>query len=273
MTDADVVAASEWVRTRASLASDLATLGVQQGQTLIVHSSIKALGWVAGGATAVVQALCDVVTSSGTLVMPSQSQDLTDPGRWGAPAVPVEWHDEMRRSMPAFDRLRTPTRDMGRIAETFRTWPGVMRSDHPTSSFAAWGPAAEFVISEQPLGEPFGDGSPLARLYDLDAEILLLGVTFESCTAFHLAERRAWPDDEVVQEGSPLMLDGERVWLRYETPVIRPDLFEEAGRHLIETGSVRSGLVGSATSRLVAIRSVVDETVAHWGRTAPLTAR
>ncbi len=264
MTERDVVEASRSVGTRASLVSDLTMLGIQAGGTLIVHSSLKALGWVAGGTAAVLQALCDVVTPPGTLVMPTQSQDLTDPIRWGAPAVPAEWHDEIRRSMPAFDRLRTPTRDMGRIAELFRTWPSVLRSDHPTSSFAAWGSAAEVVVSEQPLDDPFGEASPLARLYCLDAQVLLLGVTFSRCTALHLAERRAWPDQKTIHEGSPMMINEARVWVQYETPLLRMDLLDDAGEHLMGAGLVRSGLVGSAFSHLVSLRSLVDATTRRW---------
>ena len=180
MAEVDVVRAGQWVRTRERLASDLAALGVRSGGPLLVHSSLKALGWVAGGPAGVVQALMDVIGPEGTLVMPAQSQDLTDPVRWSAPAVPPEWHDEIRRSMPAFDRLRTPTRDMGRIAELFRTWPGVTRSHHPTSSFVARGRDAELVTTDQPLSDPFGEASPLAKLYELSAQVLLLGVTFES---------------------------------------------------------------------------------------------
>ena len=264
MAEGNVVETSESVRTRESLALDLTTLGIQGGETLIVHSSLKALGWVAGGPGALLHALFDVVTSSGTLVMPAQSQDLTDPVRWEAPAVPADWHDEIRRSMPAYDSLRTPTRDMGRIAELFRTWPGVRRSDHPTSSFAAWGYAAEAVVSEQPLNDPFGEASPLAKLYDLNAQVFLLGVTFDACTALHLAERRAWPAQTTIREGSPMMVNGARIWVQYETPLLRMDLLEEAGEHLMGADLVRSGPVGSACSHLVSLRSLIDTTACRW---------
>ncbi len=170
MAEADVVRSTPSARTVDSLARDLRGLGLRPGAPLIVHSSLRALGWVSGGAAAVIEALCDVVTPDGTLVMPAQSQDLTDPARWGQPAIPASWHGTVRDTMPPFDPLRTPTRDMGRIAELFRTWPDVARSNHPTSSFAAWGRAADAVVRDQPLEDPFGERSPLARLYELDAQ-------------------------------------------------------------------------------------------------------
>ena len=42
-----------------SLVVDLRRLGIGEGDIVIVHSSLSALGWVCGGAQAVVQALLD----------------------------------------------------------------------------------------------------------------------------------------------------------------------------------------------------------------------
>ena len=120
------------------------------------------------------------------------------------------------------------------------------------------------VVSEQPLNDPFGEASPLARLYDLNAQVLLLGVTFDSCTALHLAERRAWPAQRTVHEGSPMMINGARTWVQYETPLLRMDLLDKAGEHLVRADLVRSGLVGSAFSHLVSLRSLVDATARRW---------
>src|SRR5512143_4030923 len=122
-------------RTRASLAADLLALGVAPGMTLLAHSSLSALGWVAGGPVAVIQALMDVVTPYGTLVMPTFTSDNSDPAMWGHPPVPAAWVPVIREHTPAFEAAITPTRMMGRIAELFRTWPGALRSDHPQSSF------------------------------------------------------------------------------------------------------------------------------------------
>ncbi|PRH87170.1 AAC(3) family N-acetyltransferase [Labrys okinawensis] len=264
MTEANIVHTTAAPRTRESLAADLRMLGIVPGETLLVHSSLKALGWVNGAETAVIQALYDVITPEGTLVMPAMSPDLTDPAHWRAPPIPQAWHEAVRQSMPTFDLRRTPSRGMGRIAELFRTWPGVLRSDHPTSSLVAWGAQAGRILRDHPLEDPFGEASPLARLYDLEARVLLLGVTFESCTILHLAERRAWPRQALIQEGAPLIVAGERRWVRYGTPILRVDLLADAGRHLVETGIARGGTVGSAAVHLLPVRETVDSTVARW---------
>lgn len=76
--------------------------------TVLVHSSLSSIGWVNGGAVAVIQALIDVVTEEGTIVMPSQSVELSDPKEWGNPPVPEEWWDIIRESMPAYNSNYTP---------------------------------------------------------------------------------------------------------------------------------------------------------------------
>ena len=102
---------------------------------------------------------------------------------------------------------------MGVLAETVRGWPGAMRSSHPHVSFAALGPAAEQVVAGHTLGDMLGEGSPLARLYDLDADVLLLGVDHSVSTSLHLAEYRC-PGSPREQVGAAARTgDGGREWV------------------------------------------------------------
>jgi len=184
------IARAERPNTRESLAVDLRALGVAQEMTLLVHASLSALGWVAGGPVAVVQALIDAVTPQGTLVMPANTADNSDPADWLYPPVPEAWWPIIRAQMPGFDPAITPTRMMGRIAETFRTWPGTVRSGHPQASFSAWGREAQVIIANHSLEFSLGETSPLARIYERDGWVLLLGVGHGSNTSFHLGEYR-----------------------------------------------------------------------------------
>ncbi len=80
-----VIEGTKYPRTKQSIVADLRKMGVERGMTILVHSSLSRIGWVNGGATAVIQALMEVVTEEGTIVMPSQSVELSDPARWEIP--------------------------------------------------------------------------------------------------------------------------------------------------------------------------------------------
>ncbi|EYB67111.1 aminoglycoside N3-acetyltransferase [Deinococcus phoenicis] len=264
MPEADAIAHTGAPRTRQSLAADLRALGVGAGETLLVHSSLSALGWVVGGPVAVLQALQDVLTPAGTLVMPTFTLNLTDPSGWRRPPVPEAWWATIRAELPAFDPALTPTRNMGRIPELFRTWPGVRRSDHPHSSFAAWGQHAEFVTADHALAFSLGEGSPLARVYDLDGRVLLLGT--EKNTSLHLAEVRAGRR-ATAAFGGPVLRAGQRQWVTFEEPDYDDGTFPPVKAAFGASGAVTVGQVGSASARLMRQRALVDFAVQFW-RTA-----
>lgn len=242
--------------TRASLEADLHRLGVQPGDTLLLHSSLSALGWVCGGAEAVVLAMLDVLGPGGTLVVPTHSGDNSDPTGWENPPVPPEWWPVIRETMPAYDPATTRTRGMGVIAETVRTWPGAVRSGHPQTSFAAVGPRAALLTAGHAVDCQLGEHSPLARLEESQARVLLLGVGFAACTAFHLAEYRVGPP---IVSNSFAVMDGEgcRKWMTVQDAHLAGERFEELGSDFEQNEVIIRGRIGSADARLFALGSAV----------------
>lgn len=257
MESKQVVDQTDTPRTTISLTDDLRKLGVRPGMTVLVHSSLKSLGWVCGGTQAVIQALMDAVTDRGTLVLPAHSGGLSDPANWQMPPVPEEWWETIRETMPAFERDKTPTRSIGIIPEKFRTYPDVMRSYHPNMSFAAWGKNAELITSDHSLDDGLGERSPLAKLYDLDAEVLFLGADFDTHTSFHLSEHRAGVR-KAMSKGAPIIEDGKRMWKNYLEIDYDDEPFAEIGKAFEAAHPVGTGQVGSATSKLFKMRSSVD---------------
>jgi aminoglycoside 3-N-acetyltransferase len=158
-----------WLK-RQRLVAELQRLGVRRGGVLLVHSSLSSLGFVPGGPAAVIAALRDALGPEGTLMMPAHT--------W-------EW---MNRGLRVFDARSTPG-CVGVIAEVFRRMGGVLRSLHPTHSVSAAGPrAAEMIEGHETAETPCGAGTPYARLLEADGQILLLGATLDSNTAFHCME-------------------------------------------------------------------------------------
>jgi aminoglycoside 3-N-acetyltransferase len=262
-TEAEVTAETDSPRTRAGLRKDLAALGVRAGDTLLVHASLSALGWVVGGQVAVVQALLDVVGPAGTLVVPTQTGGNSDPANWSRPPVPESWWPVIRAEMPGFDPLLTPSRGMGAVAEQVRTWPGATRSAHPQNSFAAVGARAAEVTAGQPLPHGLGEGSPLANLERMGALVLFLGTGWDTCTALHLAQYRVPSPVPDRFASAVLGRDGAQAWLEFDDVDLDSTDFEAVGADYERDcpERVQLGLVGSAQSRLFGLAKAVSYAV------------
>lgn len=275
MSEQDIINSSQKPQTRVTLTRDLRQLGLKNGETLLVHSSLRSLGWVVGGAPVVVQALLEVLGPEGTLMMPAQTTQLTDPAEWAHPQIPEDWLATVRGALPGFDPALTPSYEMGQIAETFRTWPGTQRSEHPHMSFCARGPQADQLLQPHRLDFSLGPDSPLGRFSRVGGRVLLLGVGYDCASILHLAEY-AWPGRQPAVFSAPVQKGAEKVWLEYQD--IEFDLRDFAATgQAFETESAvdfwSRGRVGQAECRLFSARALVEFAGRHWrltGRPAPL---
>lgn len=261
MSEADAIGRVDEPVTVSSLVKDVRQLGVPAGRTLLVHSSLNALGWVCGGPPAVVDALQTVLTDAGTLVMPTHTTQYSDPADWERPPVPDDWVDAIRDCRPPYRPAVTPTREMGAVPECFRNYPDVVRSRHPEFSFAAWGADAEAVTAAHAFDHGLGEASPLARVYDRGGAVLLLGVGHDRNTSLHLAEYRADLPHETLWNTAPV-LDGDEVrWVEYEDIVTDSTDFAALGADFEDAVGLTRGRVGAATATLVDQRTLVDYAV------------
>ncbi|KAH8764762.1 aminoglycoside acetyltransferase [Hyaloscypha finlandica] len=215
--------------TRKSLADQFRELGVNHGDTLLLHYSLRSLGWVNGGAEAVILALLDVLGNTGTLVVPTQSSDNSDPANWQHPPVPEAWKPIIRETMlPA----------------------------HPQTSFSAVGPHGESLTAGHALDCALGEQSPLAKLECAHARVLLLGVGFESCTLFHLAEYRI--PGRMMENSFAVMIDKGCQWMTVRDAALSEERFGELGADFEKERTIVRGKVGGADSRLFQLRDAVQ---------------
>jgi aminoglycoside 3-N-acetyltransferase len=248
--------------TPARLVRDLRKLGVTKGQTLLAHVSLRSIGWVDGGAEAVVAALRQAVGASGNVVMLTATQENSRSSRAHqakiaglAPGVVEKY----LQTMPAFDVDHTPC-DTGAVAEALRTArsAGAVRSEHPQSSFAAIGPDAAQLMAGHLLECHHGEDSPLAKLYARDARVLMIGVGYRACTAIHLAEYRYTQDPPVRDYTCVIAVGGEPCWITYKDVELDDSCFDVIGAYIEARTKPRLGRVGGASSRMLPMREIVD---------------
>jgi len=267
----------DFMLTPSDIGEQLRHAGWHAGMTVLVHSSMSRIGgWIPSGTQTIITAMLDVIGEDGTLVMPTMTTDNSEPSYWQNPPIPESWWPTMRDVMPAFDPDTSPTRMMGILAENFRSYPQVRRSQHPQASFAAHGKHAGFITANHDLEQQFGEKSPLARIYELDGYVFLLGVGYGNNTSLHLAEERM-DSPRHAPQGSAMLVDGKRQWVTFDTVDYEDDDFETIGADY-ETAhpeAVQVSTVGNATVRLMRQRPLVDFGVTwlnkHRPKNSPLS--
>ena len=157
------------VYTKAELKRELAAMGLTGNETILIHSSMRSIGPVEGGADTVLDALMEFF-AEGLLLLPTHT--------W-------RFINEENR---VFDVRRSPC-CVGILPELFRQRPGVVRSLHPTHSMAAYGKgAAAYIEGELNANTPCTPGGCYDRLRAAHGKVLLLGVTHARNTFIHSVE-------------------------------------------------------------------------------------
>lgn len=252
MTEKEVIESTKEPITLQRIVYDLEQSGIKTTDTLIVHSSMSKMGYVIGKEMTVVDALLEAVIS-GTLVMPSQTGDNSDPTLWKNPPVPEDWIEVIKEHTPSFNPRTFSTREMGRVVECFRSYPKVYRSNHPQVSFIAKGKDARYITKKHELTPCFGNHSPLAKLYELDALVLLLGVSYDNATIFHYAE---YLSNTIIKEKQGAKIKGK--WVEYEDYTYSSDDFSSLGKAFEREGYVTKTMIGQANCLIFSARNAVN---------------
>jgi len=215
----------------------LAAVGVDPAGTLMVHLSYKAIGDVEGRGDAVLDALTEYMRG-GLLVLPSHTWDNVGVGN------------------PVMDVLYTPS-CVGKLPEIFRKRPGVRRSLHPTHSLAAAGAdAVEFLSGEEHIKTPCGKGGAYYKLWERDAQILMIGVNFTNNTFIHGIEEWDGAEGTISENKTDMYVidyEGRRLYTpqyRHCAP-IGSDTFGKLEPHAYKQSVVTYGRFGDAMTRLV----------------------
>jgi aminoglycoside 3-N-acetyltransferase len=199
------------MHTRDDLADDLRRLGLQAGDTLMLHASVRAVGEIAGGADQIHLAIKDVLTPRGTLMMYAGGPRYAD--EVGRGILAAEEEREVLDKLPPFDpETARSAREHGALVEFLRTWHGSRVNQHVTR-FVFWGRQTDHLLAPQPWDYALGAGSALERLCELDGRILMLGADHDTVTFLHYAEHIVdIPEKRIARFQVPVLDGGCRVW-------------------------------------------------------------
>lgn len=226
------------------LVQSFSTLGIQQGDRIVVHSAFRNLGPIEGGADTLIDALLTCIGKEGLLVVPTFTYNN-----------------------PTFDTESTPSRT-GVFTELLRKREGSIRSLHPTHSVAAFGKGAEEVCKGHHLVPGLGIDSPLDRVAQSGGSILLLGVGHTSNSTMHVAEAYArvpykdipfnptWPTRIPVTSAGTATLEVEV----YDPPGCSRS-FGSIEASLRQRAVIKDGAIGKALVQLMPGQAVIDSTV------------
>jgi aminoglycoside 3-N-acetyltransferase len=229
-------------------------LGVEEGDTLLVHSSYKSFGEVDGGPQTVIRALEAALGTDkdGTLIMPTFNFDFN-------------------RGVP-WDVRTTPSK-MGVLTELVRTDPRAKRVFHPFYSFAILGKHAGMLGSLR-YKSSYERNSVFGKLRDLDGKIMVIGLSYtNSMTFFHHIEQMEGVDYRFLKQftGEVVDEDGETYTDTFEMLVRDIDKgviteVDPMGRLMEKAGVIQSARIGEADVKLMKANEVYEFTAREMKR-------
>ncbi|NMA09212.1 MAG: AAC(3) family N-acetyltransferase [Clostridiales bacterium] len=189
------------MNTRDQMIRDLRALGVQPGDALLMHSSMKSLG-VTETPAYILDTVQLAVGDAGTLLLPALS------------------YATVNKQNPVWSYNDTPA-CVGLLPETFRHLPDVVRSVHPTHSVCARGALADTLTKDHRDDRtPVGERSPFRKLPGVGGKILMLGCGMGPMTFMHGVEEAApamyvllpdpWHYTMIERDGSRYEVDHHR---------------------------------------------------------------
>ncbi len=230
------------ILSRQVLAEAFAAMGLRAGESVIVHSSLRSLGEVEGGADAVLDALLDVISPSGNLMLPTFNYSRPLP-------------------VPYFDPATTPART-GILPERARLRANAKRSLHPTHSVAVIGADASDLTQSHLRTRAFGVGSPIDLLASRGGKILLIGVGQMSNSTLHIAEDHAQIPKAGVYKPPPvvgvLQAGGSVIKHRLDASTSCSAAFEAASFSLRGRGAIQDARVGNSMMQIMKGADVIE---------------
>lgn len=232
--------------TYTDLMNNLEASNINRSGTLLIHSSMKAIGEVDGGADTVLNVLIDYM-KEGLLLFPTHTWE--------------EWNLKEGIYDPATEKAC-----VGILPNLFMKKDGVVRSLHPTHSVAALGKRAQaYIKRDEVVFTPCPKEGCFGGLYDEDAQILFLGASLNKNTYIHSLEEqmnipdRINPKERLIKIVQP---DGSMKEIKYRGHYSSlGDVSSRYGKLLqpmLRLGYAKEMTFGKANCVVVEVRPMTD---------------
>ena len=174
------------------LIDDIKALGIKQGDVVFVHSSLRSIGYVEGGADTIINAFLEIIGDDGTLIIPTYSNKGT-------------MYNTCIAKNYVFDVKKSKT-NLGIIPSTFLKRDGICRSIHPTHSVSAIGKYAKEITNKHQIGKKtYGENSPWGKILEFNGKMLGIGVSLHVNSQYHYLE-------DIMEEEFPLKTKVDNIY-------------------------------------------------------------
>ena len=253
------------VLTKEDIKDALRRLGVKKGMLIYVQESLKPFRFIAGGAQTVIDALMETVGYEGTIVMTSPTRQICDPVNLKKGVIPRDMIGDVRKSIPPFNKKLTAPTQVGEIPVQFMRNDGVLRSNHPMVSFLAWGKYAKIIVDKHPLHFGLNQESPLGKLKEYNGYVVTLGINYDKCDIFHLAQYSTMKCP-IRLYSCPIEKNGSTHWIQLLDLELNNKHYKEIGTLMEEREVVKSTFLGSSTARLFSAKVAEETAIAYLNK-------
>lgn len=249
--------------TLESLIEHFRALKIEAGDVIEVHVSLETLGFICGGAEAILSALLKVIGHEGTLVTNAHNILNQDPALLSV-SIPLNEYPLYRKMMVINHSKQNLPNPIDEFTYALQIKDLTLVSAHPTYGVMAYGKQAKWITQNHALGDSFSEDSPYSRCLQLKAKVLLMGSDYSPVSSLHLAEAISQIRPLEIK-GAALLKEGQRKWLEVMDYAYQSDYFNELGYLLEAKHSVSILSLGNSQSKLFKLDEAIELAKTYLG--------
>ncbi len=200
--------------TRKEFGQILADNGIGAGMIIEAYIQLDKCDYVIGGAKTIIEEIMNAIGYTGTMVMNIKSATNYEPSYWKNLGQNLDMAKVIRKDMPIYSKKESDSYWQSDVTNHFKSYDGVIFSNHPANAFVAWGKYAKFLCNRQSIHFALSEESCCARLYELRASTLLIGCDYSEVASLNLAQYRS-DTSPIMLNGSVIENAGSRTWKKY----------------------------------------------------------